>query len=185
MHFKQDVVNGLVRVNLPSSHPLFQLLSPHLENALAINAMVLQGSGSVIYGEKDHLPYNPLPVKGEDFLNLLTKHQKGTPFYTFKLDESGEAAFDPHFMYGRYLRAYYSVVFSFVSQVFEKIERGAEMDRLIEDLAFFIPEFGTNTKTEQENGEGEMDGADQKIDNWGRLKLLCINFIFASSVWHR
>lgn len=41
MHFKQDILNILVRNNIPENHILFQLLSPHLENNLEIFFLAL------------------------------------------------------------------------------------------------------------------------------------------------
>jgi hypothetical protein len=60
LHMPMDAVNAITKTAVPQSHPLFQLLYPHLAYQLALDNAVLEGPNSVVNNNPKGTWFDPL-----------------------------------------------------------------------------------------------------------------------------
>lgn len=126
LHMPLDAVNAITKTAVPQSHPLFQLLYPHLAYTLALDNAVLQGPNSVVNNNPKGTWFDPLMG---DAYNLKLLFAVG---YTgLKGDFYGDDAYPPYdYMkpqmgfdstYGQFLAAYFNPFHNFCTAVADEI----------------------------------------------------------------
>jgi len=144
LHFPFDTVNAITKTAVPTSHPLFRLLEPHLSFQLALNNAVLNNRGTVI-AENPKVPYAPFTARATDgLMAFFTAGYHGI---------AGNSAYPPYDyverphetegLYNAFLRAYYPPFLTFARKVCEHIPKH---DQVVVDWAHYIrrwiPGFG-------------------------------------------
>lgn len=124
IHFPMDSVNAITKTAVPLTHPLFQLLIPHTNYALALDNTVLESSYSVVNNNAQGTWFDPLTGEAPNLKLLFAAGYSGLeempdsyPRYNY---QAPVVNFDS--AYGRWLQAYYDRAFlPFCTTVAERI----------------------------------------------------------------
>lgn len=121
LHFPFDSVNAITKSLLPTTHPLYRLLIPHLRLSLAVDNSVLEGDYSLL-SRVNWVVYSPFTAPGKYTRKLIPdgyvgRHNKDYAFPPY--------IFSPHCQYpntsfGMYLRNNHTVIYNFVKGVIEE-----------------------------------------------------------------
>jgi len=123
LHFPFDSVNAITKTAVPTSHPLFCLLKPHLAYQLALNNAVLNNPGSVISEHPERVPYAPFTARASGgMMSFFTAGYQGIvgnsayPEYDYI-----ERPAKPEGTYLAFLDAYYAPFLTFARAVADEI----------------------------------------------------------------
>jgi hypothetical protein len=135
IHFPLDSVNAVTKTALPTWHPLFRLLWPHLRFTLPLENAVLN-FGSSLLQSKWWMPYAPYPGSAAGLRDLLVEGFKGIkgnlsyPAYVYPL--SPITVFST---YGEFQDAYWPVFQQFARDWLETVKSD---DALVLSWAKFL-----------------------------------------------
>ncbi|MGI1679180.1 MAG: hypothetical protein K6L75_10640 [Cellvibrionaceae bacterium] len=118
LHFPFDSINAITKSVLPTNHPLFCLLHPHLRLSLPVNNTVLEGKYSLL-SRTNWVVYSPFSAEGKYTRKLIPDAYVGRkdkpnsfPEYTFPLKPSY-----PNTSFGVFLKKNYAIFRDFATAV--------------------------------------------------------------------
>ena len=120
LHFPFDSVNAITKSLLPTKHPLFRLLIPHLRLSLAVDNSVLEGAYSLL-SRINWVVYSPFTATGKYTRTLIRDGYVGRKgkFNAFPPYFFNPQPHYPNTSFGIYLRKNYEVIYTFVKGVIE------------------------------------------------------------------
>ncbi len=143
LHFPFDAINAITKSSVPTDHPIFHLLWPHLRFQLPLNKSVLESKLTVITNWRP-THYAPFTANLDDgLLDFFVAGYRGVqgnnayPKYSFRKKPR-----KVHGNYGVFLDSYYKPVLEFTRKVAAKIPPGDEFTkRWATYIAMWIPGF--------------------------------------------
>lgn len=123
LHFPFDSINAITKSAVPTSHPLFCLLKPHLSYQLALNNAVLNNQGTVISEHPERVPYAPFTARASDgMMSFFIAGYEGIPGNSaYPEYDYVERPSRPEGTYLAFLDAYYEPFLTFARAVADHI----------------------------------------------------------------
>ncbi len=178
LHFPHDSVNAITKSILPTQHPLFRLLHPHLRLSLAVNNAVLEGTYSLL-SRTNWVVYSPFAAEGKYTRRLIPDGYVGRPgkpnaFPVYRFDPEPKY---PNTSYGVYLEKNYKIFLKFVTSVIKEtlpaeylsddnsgVRRNWELIALWgESIAEWVPGFPMREDLLEENAETQRVSCNREL----------------------
>lgn len=152
LHFPLDSINAITKTALPTWHPIFRLLSPHLRFTLPLENAVLNFKSSLLQS-KWWMPYAPYPGPAGCLRDLLVEGFKGIKFnvsyppYKYFLKPLPVLS-----TYGEFQNAYFPAFVRFTEQMLQDVKSD---DHLVTTWAKFISQNVPGFPGEAEITQGD------------------------------
>jgi len=144
LHFPFDSVNAITKTALPTSHPIFQLLEPHMAFQLALNNAVLNNPGSVISEHPERVIYAPFTARAsKGMMSFFIAGYAGIPGNSaYPRYDYVERPLKAEGSYAAFLDSYYAPFETFARAVCEQVEPGDELVKAwARHIQYWIPGF--------------------------------------------
>jgi hypothetical protein len=142
LHFAVDALNAITGSVLAAGHVVRRLLDPHRRFTLGLHEGVLHHRRSVVHNSQREI-YTPFPFRTEGMHAMIGAGCRGVPgkraYPPYRFDDG---LLGDHVPYGRYRRAWFDLLCSFVDEVVPNAPREDEAVRIWADhIAPWIPGF--------------------------------------------
>lgn len=122
LHFPFDAINAITKSVLPTTHPLFRLLIPHLRLSLPVNNTVLEGKYSLL-SRTNWVIYSPFAADGKHTRKLIPdayvgRNDKPNAFPAYRFPQKPTY---PKTSFGIFLEKNYLIFREFVTALIDQI----------------------------------------------------------------